>query len=55
MMRNKAYELSKWPFSVQDRILPDANFWVNVFGPAPTVGQRSRGLQVMLQGKVAIR
>lgn len=60
-MKNKAYDLSKWSFSAQDRILPDANFWVNVFGPAPAVGQRghrvrdySRGLQVMLQGKVPL-
>lgn len=58
-MQNKAYDLSKWSFSSQDRILPDANFWINVFGPAPTVGQRgrrvqdySRCLQVMLQGKI---
>jgi len=60
-MKNKAYELSQWSFSTKDRILPDANFWINVFGPAPAVGQRgrriqyySRGLQVMLQGKVPL-
>jgi hypothetical protein len=60
-MKNRAYDLSKWSFTKEDKVLPDANFWINVFGPAPAVGQRgrriqdySRGLQVMLQGKVPL-
>ena len=60
-MKNKAYDLSQWSFSAQDRVLPDANFWINVFGPAPVVGQRgrriqnySRGFQDMLQNKATL-
>lgn len=40
-MKNKAHDLANWNFSPSDRILPDANFWINVFGPASAVGQRS--------------
>lgn len=60
-MRNKAYDLNQWSFSDQDRVLPDANFWINVLGPAATVGQRghrihiySRAFQDMLQNKVSL-
>jgi len=60
-MRNKAYDLANWSFSVQDRVLPDANFWINVFGPAATVGQRgnrtqsyTRAFQNMLRNKVSL-
>lgn len=44
-MRNKAYDLNQWSFSSSDHILPDANFWINVFGPAAVVGQRNRRIQ----------
>ena len=40
-MRNKAFNLAQWSFSSDDRILPDANFWINVFGPAAVVGRRN--------------
>lgn len=60
-MRNKAYDLSRWSFSDQDRVLPDTNFWINVLGPAATVGQPtkriqsySHALQTMLQNKVSL-
>lgn len=60
-MRNKAYDLSKWPFTAAQGILPDANYWINVFGPAAVVGQRSphlgvysRSLGIMLQQKVRL-
>lgn len=42
-MTNKAYDIQQWAFSASDRILPDANFWINVFGPAVVVSRpRSR-------------
>lgn len=44
-MKNRAFDLANWSFSSSDRILPDANFWINVFGPAPVVGQRGRRVQ----------
>lgn len=60
-MKNKAFALSQWTFRATDRILPDANFWINVFGPAAAVGNAnnqlsvySRALQLMLQQKVEI-
>lgn len=60
-MRNKAFDLAQWSFSSDDRILPDANFWINVFGPAAVVGQRNRRTQdysrafgQMLQNQVEI-
>lgn len=61
MTRNRAFSLNHWSFKPSDRILPDANFWVNVFGPAAVVGQRnhrggdySNALRAMLQKKVAL-
>jgi predicted nucleic acid-binding protein len=39
MMTNKAHDVTSWRFSPQDMILPDANFWINVFGPAATCAQ----------------
>ena len=60
-MRNKAYDLRQWSFSDRDRILPDANFWINVFGPTAAVGQRghriqsySRGFQGMVRNKATL-
>jgi len=60
-MRNKAFDLGQWSFSSNDRILPDANFWINVFGPSAVVGQRnrrapaySRAFGQMLQNNVEI-
>ena len=60
-MLNNAYNLESWNFSDHDRILPDANFWINVFGPAPAVGQiswktrvYSRALGQMLARKVSL-
>jgi len=42
-MTNKAYDIQRWGFTSSDRILPDANFWINVFGPAAVVSSpRSR-------------
>lgn len=38
-MKNKAHDLATWNFTAADRILPDANFWINVFGPASSVVQ----------------
>lgn len=58
-MKNKAHDLRSWSFSGTERILPDANFWINVFGPAAAVGGRgkrvaeyTRGFQRMLHRKV---
>jgi predicted nucleic acid-binding protein len=42
MMINKAHDVASWRFSPQDMILPDANFWINVFGPAATCAQPPR-------------
>jgi hypothetical protein len=60
-MRNKAFDLAQWSFSSSDRILPDANFWINVFGPSAVVGQRnsraaaySQAFGQMLQNNVEI-
>lgn len=60
-MKNKAYDLSKWSFTAAQGILPDANYWINVFGPAAVVGQRSRrinvysrSLGIMVQQKVRL-
>lgn len=60
-MRNKAFNLGQWNFKASDRILPDTNFWINVFGPAAVVGNPnartapySRALHQMLQNKVEI-
>jgi hypothetical protein len=39
-MKNKAHDVRHWAFLPSDRILPDANFWINVFGPAATAGPR---------------
>jgi len=44
-MKNKAHDLANWNFSPSDRILPDANFWINVFGPASAVAHTDRRLQ----------
>jgi len=40
MMKNKAHDVRNWPFQPSDRILPDANFWINVFSPASSAGPR---------------
>jgi hypothetical protein len=60
-MRNKAHDLTGWSFSSTDRILPDANFWILVFGPAASVAnpdQRVRkysgALEAMLRHKVSM-
>jgi predicted nucleic acid-binding protein len=42
MKINKAHDLASWRFSPLDQILPDANFWINVFGPAATCAQPIR-------------
>lgn len=39
-MKNKAHDVRQWSFLPSDRILPDANFWINVFGPAASAGPR---------------
>ena len=44
-MRNSAFDLAGWSFSDADRILPDANFWINVFGPIAAVGNPSQRVQ----------
>ena len=44
-MKNKAHDLANWNFSPSDRILPDANFWINVFGPSAAVAHTDRRLQ----------
>ncbi len=61
MKTNKAHDLTKWSFSDQDRVLPDANFWINIFGPSATTAQRahfsaaySRAFQTMLSQKVCL-
>ena len=33
-MRNKAHDLAAWAFRGDQRILPDANFWLNVLSPS---------------------
>jgi predicted nucleic acid-binding protein len=33
-MRNKAHDLAAWLFRGDQRILPDANFWLNVLSPS---------------------
>jgi hypothetical protein len=60
-MRNKAHDLRTWSFTAMEGILPDANFWINVLGPAAAVGQRnrrigaySRSLGIMVQQKVRL-
>lgn len=60
-MKNKAHNLETWAFSAGDRILPDANFWINVFGPASSVVQPtmrvrnySSALGRMMAGKASV-
>ncbi len=60
-MKNKAHDLATWAFTESDRILPDANFWVNVFGPASSVVQPtmrvqnySSALRRMMAGKASV-
>lgn len=60
-MRNKAHDLTTWDFTESDRILPDANFWINVFGPAASVAQPapkirsySGALGRMVAGKASV-
>ena len=60
-MKNKAHDLSGWSFSTEDRILPDANFWILVFGPAASVANPelrvrnySGALRTMLRQQVSM-
>lgn len=60
-MKNRAHDLASWSFTKEDRILPDANFWINVYGPAATVAQPdirirnySGALARMLAGEVSL-
>lgn len=41
-MRNRFHDLRKWAFRESDRILPDANFWIYVFGPTPAKARRDQ-------------
>ena len=45
-MKNKAHDLATWNFAEGDRILPDANFWINVFGPASSVVQPTTRVRI---------
>jgi predicted nucleic acid-binding protein len=55
-MKNKAFDARHHPFSAGDQILPDANIWVYLFGPAsatvsPVVGSYSAVLNNALKAQ----
>src|SRR6266446_1873579 len=58
-MKNKAFDARRHPFSADDQILPDANIWVYLFGPAsatvgPAVSAYSAVLNKLLHSKCCL-
>jgi predicted nucleic acid-binding protein len=51
-MKNRAFNATAHPFEAGERILPDANFWVYLFGPGAVPGNRLTAIYSAVFGQL---